>query len=208
MNAKITGFDHYWKLVLRRMPQLLMLSFAVALVVFIFVRQVGPTHQVHFSYLISLSERDEVEEYRFDGFYALQATDLFAATLAKWMQTPEVVVAAYEEAGLELESRDPRQLTKQVQAIKTAPQLIEVTVRNESQDVAERLTAGLMIVMERNVDDYHDQGIPVVVFRVVATEPWSGVTELSAPVIVIATFIFVFLLALNGVLLIESIKRM
>lgn len=162
--------------------------------------------QVHYSYLVSLSEREAATEYKFDGFYALQATDLFASTLAQWAQTPEIIVAAHEAAGLSIPTRDPRTLVRIVTAEKTAPQLVEVTIKQTESEAARRLTEGLRTVMQRQIDLYHTEGIPALQFRAVATEPWVGERVVATNVIVIATFIFVFVVALNLVLFWESLK--
>lgn len=202
----MTNFEHYWKIIQRKMPGLLLISLAAALVAFLVVRQIGPTHEVHFSYLVSMNVRDDAPEFRFDGYYALQATDLFAATLAKWTAAPEVVVAAHQAVGLVLKSQDPRQFSRLIQAEKTAPQLVQITVRDASLPRTERLAQGLQTVMEQNVTRYHDQATPAIGFQVVATEAWAGMTQPSLPVIVSATFIFTFLIAMNVLLLLESLK--
>lgn len=187
---------------------LLLFSVLAAVVALVIVKRFDPTHEVHFSYLVSLSERDQVSDFRFDGYYALQATDLFAATLARWVSTPEVIVAAYEAAGLPQPSADPRKLARAVRAEKVAPQLVTVTVRSGTREESEKLAAGLRQVMSGNIARYHNEGVPAVAFTVIASEPWSGVVRLSAPVVVTATFLFTFLLGLNGILLIESLKNM
>lgn len=205
MSKVGTGFE-YWEEAKKQLPKVLLLSVVAALIAWGVAARVPPAYEVHFSYLVSLSQRDNVNEYRFDGFYALQATDLFAATLAKWAAAPEVVVEAYQEAGLELPSEDPRSLTRAIRAEKVAPQLVTVTVRDQSRDMAEKLAQGLQSVMEKNVADYHAQGVPAVQFRVVGTQPWTGVTRISVPIVVAATFIAAFLLAVNSVLLMVSLR--
>lgn len=199
-------FDKYWQVVQRKMPGVLLVSGAAAIIAWLIVGRVGPTYTVHYSYLVSLSEREEAEDFRFDGYYALSATDLFAATLASWVRLPEVVVAAYGEAGVAA-ARDPRDVARAVTAEKKAPQLVAVAVRHKDQALAEKLAQGLQVVMERNIEQYHDQGIPELTFRVVATSPWLGISRLSAPVIVGATFVFVLLIGVNVVLLVESVKN-
>lgn len=203
---KVLDFKAYWQRVRLALPWLLLASFAAGVVAYVIASSYPPAHQVHFSYLISLSEREAAGEFRFDGFYALQATDLFAQTLARWIQTPEVIVAAYREAGLTPPTENPRQLTRLIKADKTAPQLVQVTVEETSEEKAGQLTTALQTVMEKNVAAYDDQGIPAIAFRVVATDPWAGKNEVSVPVITTATFVFVFLLALNGVLLLYSVR--
>jgi capsular polysaccharide biosynthesis protein len=197
-------FLPYWERTKEALPVLLMVSFAAALVAYVVVSNLNPTHHVHFSYLVSLSVRDQTEDFRFDGFYALQATDLFAVTLARWVQTPETIVAAFAQVGLPTPTEDPRQLVRLIRAEKTAPQLVQVTVEGDSSDEAQELASGLQQVMEQNVQQYHDQGIPALQFRVVTTEPWASVSKVSVAVITGATFVFVFFIAVNILLLAES----
>lgn len=198
----------YLELVKKRLPWLLLISAAAALIAYGVVARVKPQYEVHYAYVISLAQREAPQEYRFDGFYALQATDLFSATLASWITAPEVIVEAYEQAGLPLPSEDVREIAKAVKAEKTAPQLVQVTVKHESKSRAEALAAALKTVVDKRVEEYHDQGTPAVAFRVVADTAWTGIQRISVSVIVVATFVFAFLFLLNAVLLMESVKRL
>jgi hypothetical protein len=202
------GFSKYWRRVQTALPILLVVSSMAAFVAYLVIRGGGVTYEVHFSYLISLATREDVSEYRFDGYYALQATDLFATTVAQWAKTPEVIVAAHEQAQLPLASQDPRKLLRIVSTAKTAPQLVEVTVYGQDREATLKLAQGLITVIERSVERYHEHGIPALSFRVVATDPWVGVREVSVPLIVGATFLVVLLISVNAVLLIESFKHL
>jgi len=162
---------------------------------------------VHYSYIVSLSEREVAPDFRYDGYYALSSTDLFAATLTAWVQTTEAVVAAYELAGIERETDDAQELVQSVTANKTGPQIIEITVRHKEKAVAEKLSSGLQAVMLKNIEKYHAEGIPAMQFRVVTTESWTGEKKVATEVASMGTFIFSFLLGINGVLLVESFKR-
>jgi capsular polysaccharide biosynthesis protein len=195
---------HYGRLVVRRLPILLLISLLLTVIVYGVARRMGPTYEVHYSYLISLSTREQPKEYTFDGYYALQATDLFTATLAQWATTPEVVVAAYQDAQIKLPTINPKGLAHAVSAEKTAPQLVELTVRSSKKAEAEKLARGLMTAVQHNIDIYHEQGIPALTFRVVTTSPWTGMTQLNLTVIVVATFIISLLLGINAVVLVES----
>lgn len=203
-----TGGMKYALAVKRKFVQLVVISAAIAILVWVIAGAIRPGAQVHFSYLVSLAERENPSEYTFDGYYAIQATDLFTATVAKWISTPEVIRAAYEEAGLsDGLGRDPRELTRSIRADKTAPQLIEVTIHATSEDKALGLAEALMAVMDRNIDQYHDQGIPALTFRVVATKPLAGSVALAKNPIAFATFVFSIFIGVNIVLIIESFQE-
>lgn len=181
---------------------------AAAALAFAIASAIKPEYESHFSYVVSLSQRDDTDNsYRFDGYYALQATDLFAATLAKWVSTPEVIVAAYKEAGIELKTNDPRAISRTVISEKTAPQLVQITVRSQKANEATALVQGLQAVMDKNIDTYHDQGIPAVQFRVVTTPTWQGKVTTQRGAVATATFIFTIFFGINLVLLVEVFRQ-
>lgn len=180
------------------LPLWLLISFVAAGVTYSVLARRGPTYSVHFSYLVSLAEREVSAEYTFDGFYALQAIDLFTTTLTEWIQAPELLVKAYEAAGIALPVQDARRLQRSVVATKKAPQLIEVVVSGRDAATAERLAAALVVVTNRNVEVYHEEGAPALQFGVVATEPWTSVVRPTIPIVVGSVFVITLVLLING----------
>lgn len=197
----------YWQAVTRQLPLLLVASFVAAIMAYGAAGAVSPSYQVHFSYLVSLRDREPSEAFRFDGYYALQATDLFAATLASWAKTPEIIVAAHQQARLTVATQDPRSVAQLVQAQKTAPQLVEIVVKQPTEEQAKALAQGLQRVMETEVARYHEQGIPALAFKVVPTQPWVGRPRVAANIIAMAVFAIVLIIGINSILLIESFKH-
>lgn len=204
----MSNFEQYLNFIWWKLPFVLLVSLLAALVAYGVTARLGPAYEAHFSYLISMSEREAAPDFRFDGYYAISATDLFADTLAQWVATPEVVVAAYQAAGLPLNEPSPRQLTKIIRAEKSAPQLVHVTIRTNQEETTKKLTAALQHVMDENIEQYLQQGIPAVQFRLVASQPWVGIERPATPVIVIATLMLVFLLAINSIIIWVSLGRL
>jgi capsular polysaccharide biosynthesis protein len=203
----MNDYYYYWWVLRRALPKAVLLSAALALLVYVVSIRIGPSYQVHYSYIVSLSEREPTSDFRYDGYYALSATDLFAATLTSWIKTVETVVRAYEIAGIEMEGSDVRELVKVVSAEKTGPQIVEVKIKHKRKEVAEKLAVGLQAAMSENVESYHREGIPAVRFRVVTTEMWTGERTVATGVVSMGTFVFALLLGMNGVLLVASFKR-
>ncbi|MBI3251459.1 MAG: hypothetical protein HYZ62_00940 [Candidatus Andersenbacteria bacterium] len=198
----------YIGLLKRRLPAILLISVVATLIAYGVASRFQPKYIVHFSYVVSQVSRDETPDFRFDGYYALSATDLFTTTLASWMTTPEHVVAAYTAAGLPLPTNDAREIVKAVEAKKAGPQLVQVGISDESKVRAEALAQGLQEVVAAQVKTYHSQGTPAVSFRVMADTPWTSLQKLPIRMIVWGTFVFAFLFLLNGALLLESVKRL
>lgn len=200
-------YSHYWRILRQTLPKVVLLSAALAVLVYVISIRTGPSYQVHYSYIVSLSVREEASDFRYDGYYALSATDLFAATLTAWTKTPETLVRAYEISGVKRQNDDPQELVKLVNAEKTGPQIIEVTVRHKKKETAQKLAAGLQAAMLENIGKYHDEGIPAVRFKVITTKSWTGEKSVATGVVSMGTFVFTFLLGINAVLLVESFKR-
>lgn len=202
-DDKAVGYGQAWG---RALPWILLFSLAVATVAYSLTSRSGVTYQVHFSYIVSLTERESSTNYRFDGFYALQATDLFTTTLANWLTTPETIVMTYQTAGLALPTNNARQLSRLVQAEKAAPQLIRVVVAAPQRDQAQKIAASLQEVMKQQIDHYQDQGIPALRFQALATQPWISQQTVALFPIVVGSFVLALVLSSNFVVLRHSLK--
>lgn len=196
---------YYWTAVKRRWLLIVIVALLAGLIGYGIASRSQPRFEVHFSYIVSLAEREQAPEYRFDGYYALQATDLFTTTLAGWIVAPEVGVAAYQEAGI-LVPADPRTLSRVISAEKAAPQLVRVTVRGDSEQEATSLAAGLRDVMAANVEKYHDQGTPELAFSAVSTDPWTGIVKPIEMLVAAATAVFVLVAGLNVAVFLAAVR--
>lgn len=200
------AYHYYIEAIKKAALGLVLISAAAAVLAFVWAERIQPDYEVHFSYLVTLSERETSSGFRYDGYYALSATDLFTTTLASWVKTPEVIAAAYRQVGLAMPSEDTRVLLRAVQANKTGPQLVEVVVRHKDREKAIRLSEGVQAVMKSNVEKYHEEGIPALVFNAVPTESWVGVGQVAARVISASVFLLVLFGGVNVVLLAASLS--
>lgn len=202
-----SNFAYYQQALIHALPRVLLVSFLFALASYAFVRQIAPTYQVHFSYFISISSRQETPDYRYDDYYAISAMDLFAQTLAAWIKTPETISTAYRASGLTPPSDDANKLIRSVEASRQAPQLVSVTVRASTADQTQQLAFGLIAVTKDSIERLQAASQPALRFNIVASEPWLGKKSISTPVIVAAVFIFTLFFSVNLVILKASFKQ-
>lgn len=184
-----------WQRVGRTLPRLLAVSVLLALLAAGAAQRVGRGWAVHFSYVVSLREREATSAYRFDGYYALQAIELFTKTLAEWVVAPEVAAQAHRAAGLP----EPTGSIKAIEAEAAAPQLVRVTVRAPERAQAEQLTAGVQATVATQLERSG--------WQAVATEPWVTTAGLNEKVVGAATGVLVFFAGLNLIVLRESLRH-
>lgn len=182
-----------WPRIGKTLPWLVAGGLVIGLVAAGTVARMESGWAVHFSYVVSLQEREAASTYRYDGYYALQAIELFTKTLAEWIVAPEMVAASARAAHLP----EPTGIMKAVEAEAAAPQLVRVTVRAATRTEAEQLAHGVQVAVHH--------GVPAE-FKVVATEPWVTPAGLNKKLVGVATGILVFFVGLNLLVLRESLR--
>lgn len=198
---------HLGVAVRRNLPLLLVLSTLAGAAAWQAADRISRQAEVHFSYFISWDTRETTSGFRFDGYYALSAMDLFAKTLAEGVRQPGVIAEAAALAGLPNAPSDARKLGRLVESRPAAPQLVTVMVRAPDRATAERLARSLQQVMEQQLAAWQaGQERNALRFRVVASLPWVGVRAVSAPVAATAVFGLVFFTSLNVLILRQSLR--
>lgn len=91
--------------------------------------------------------QQQTADYQFDGYYALQAADLFSQTVVSWLQTPSVLVEISERAGTTIPVTSMRSLTSRFKTKKYSSQNIVVTFAASSEDEGKRLAAAVTEVI-------------------------------------------------------------
>lgn len=64
------------------------------------------TTVVSLAFTVDQRKRQETPDYTYDGYYALQASQLFTDTLISWFGTPSTVAEMYTTAGLPMPKGD------------------------------------------------------------------------------------------------------
>ncbi|MBI5404748.1 MAG: hypothetical protein HY976_00825 [Candidatus Kerfeldbacteria bacterium] len=114
---------------------------------------------------------DQTPDYQFDGYYALQAADLFSQTLVSWMQTPSILVEIYDQAGLPTDVDSIRGLTSRFKTKKVAAQNVVVTYSSPTQAEAEKLATAITAVTTRLTATVNRSADNKAFFELVAAKP-------------------------------------
>lgn len=191
-----------WEKLSRKTPAILIVSFTCALVAYIVAAKLPVSYDVHLSYVVSMQKREAASDFRYDGYYALSATDLFTATLASWTAQPQTIARAYQAANIPLPTYDMIDLGKRVRAEKSAPGLVNITVLDSSRETAEAIAKGMTEVVSAFILQQNTAGTPAVMFSATAFDPWTGMSRIAPFPIALVIFVFVLLACSIGVLLI------
>lgn len=119
---------------------------AISLVYFL----VQPTtYGVSLTLNITRGGSQQVNAYKFDDFYRLQADEKFADTVVEWLRSPWLVTEIYRSADLELQDASLAQLRKVLRAEKRSAQTVEVGFSTGTREDAKKIAKAVSKVLAK-----------------------------------------------------------
>ncbi|OGY31600.1 MAG: hypothetical protein A3C02_04740 [Candidatus Andersenbacteria bacterium RIFCSPHIGHO2_02_FULL_45_11] len=182
--------DDVFEILSSTTPRILVASFILALIAYGMALKIPVSYDVHLSYVVSQQEREASPQFRYDGYYALSATDLFTATLAAWVAEPHIIAQAYKAADIQIPTYDAINLTKHVRSVKAAPGLVNITVSDSSRQAAEAVAKGITQIIPPFIEEQNTAGTPAVSFRSTLSGPWTGMSRVAPFPITLVVFVF------------------
>ncbi|MBI4414975.1 MAG: hypothetical protein HY566_01910 [Candidatus Kerfeldbacteria bacterium] len=130
-----------------------------------------PTFVASLSIAVNRIHRQETAAYQYDGYYAIQASDLFTQTILSWFLTPSVLLEVYERAGVEPHISSLSELVGRFRARKFSPQNLVVQFAEPDRSNAEKISAAIADVMKErtSLTNQDDKGDPI--FEAVPAKP-------------------------------------
>jgi len=122
------------------------------------------------SFAINPINRQNTSEYQYGGYYALQATDLFAQTVISWLATPSVLQEAYTAAKIDPEIKTVDSLPARFKVKKYSSQNIVVRFSERNEVRATELSRSIRQVMEQKASQLNQTADNKSTFEIVGTD--------------------------------------
>lgn len=171
------------------------------------VRQ--PTrYQSSISFAVNRIHQGGTENYEYDGYYAIQAADLFSQTVVSWFSTPSVLLEVYERAGVSADGDSLTALTQRFKTKKYAAQNIVVTFTEESRERAEKVAAAVTETMQIRSSKLNQTADARALFEIVGSKPVVVTSAANLPALALAGALGGFLAALSLISLTAYLKSL
>lgn len=157
------------------------------------------------AFTVNRINKQDVKEYQYDGYYALQASDLFTETVVSWFLTPSVIVEMYDAAGVPANVQDLSSLTARFKIKKYSSQNLGVTFTSFSRADAEKLAAAVVKTVEVKASQLNQSADRKALFEVVGSKPVTVERSRQALLVgvvgfILGAFLAVLLMGLLGAL--------
>lgn len=150
---------------------ILVFALAIAVAAGIFAWQKQEQYNVSLSLTIGRYGTQSVQDYKYDSYYAMKATDEFGETVSGWFKTPEMAQTIFKKTNTRVGSATLDSLKRRFKAAKISPNLVEVRFSAVDEDEAKNLAqaAGNTVAEKTNVLNSSSwQGVS---FLVMGSEP-------------------------------------
>lgn len=159
----------------------------------------APSYVTSVSISVNRIHQQQTGEYQFDGYYAIQASDLFSQTILSWFLTPSVILEFYQKAEVDPEVDSLGALVGRFRARKFSAQNVVVQFSDPNKANAEKLAIAIGDVIKEKGEalnrDEENQGL----FHVDPAEPVIVETRPNAILNTIAAAIASALIAFAAI---------
>lgn len=178
------------------------------LIAFVLSATAKPMYVTSLSIAVNrVSKQTVTPYYEYDGYYAIQASDLFSQTLLSWFLTPSVLQEIYSRAGIDPRIQSLTELVGRFRARKFAAQNIVVQFSDPDRTAAEKLAAAIADVVRERGTALDKTAEGSATFDVVPAAPLVVETRPNIVLHTVATFFASVLIALALVSVARYIRR-
>lgn len=136
------------------------------------------SYDTSISFAVNRVNKQTTQNYEYDGYYAIQAADLFSQTVVSWFSTPSVVVEMYQKAGLTHPSNSIDSLGGRFRTRKYSSQNIVVRYSAPTHEEADKLAKAVISVTQERAGLLNQTADAKSLYTVAASTP---VIVLSKP---------------------------
>ena len=150
MDYQVAQETNYFKIMWKNKTLIIVVTVLVGIVAFIASYLMPVTYDAMSTLSVSKVNREATEDFKYDNFYAIQASELLGNTVVSWFKTPDFVSEVYAQAGVE-SNEDLNKLAKSFKAKQNSSHTVEVRVNNPDKETAQKLIDGMIVVIGNRV---------------------------------------------------------
>jgi capsular polysaccharide biosynthesis protein len=168
---------------------ILVFAAAIALVAGIFSWQKSGQYSVSQSIIVSRLGTQQANDYKFDSYYAIQASDDFCDMVAGIFKTPEMAANVYKKAGLSYSVNSLGSLARRFSSSKIAPGVVEVRFGASSEAEANKISQAVFDAAQEKISMISSASLQGVSFIALKNDPVIAKNNYAVWLSVLAGFL-------------------
>lgn len=161
----------YLKIIRKNSRPIIAISVIVAVSAFLFSVLQPLKYEASLSLFVNKDKTQETDDFKYDGYYALQASEIIANSVAEWLKSPEVVNSIYQKAEVACYFKNIKSYTKKFAVKKMSAQYIEVKFETNNEEDAEKISLAIAEVIESKVKNIGENSKQELSFLIESGKP-------------------------------------
>ncbi len=178
----------------------------IAAIIFAQTRPTKYTTSIAFT-VNRVNNQVNTKDYQYDGYYALQASDLFSDTVVSWFLTPSVIVDIYNTANVPADVTDLTALTSRFNIKKYSSQNIVVKYSVGNKDDAMKLATAIIQTVGTKAAQLNQTADAKAIYAVNGSTPVTVKDSKQLPIVGAVGFIIGAFLATLLIGLLEALRK-
>lgn len=137
----------------------------------------GVSYENDMLLLISRNGTQNTPDYKYDGYYAAQASDIFSDNISQWLASAPVASEIYTRAKAENEMNSLKDFSKVFKADKLSSQYVRVRYQTKDRETAKSLARAMVDVLQEKADLLSSSSAGQIGFKVIYSDPFSIETK-------------------------------
>lgn len=137
-------------------------------------------YDVSQSLFINKSGSQETDDFKFDGYYALEAADTISDSIGEWLKSPEVVNEIYAKSGIDPAFKNIKSYSKKFKAKKLSAEFVEVKFESGNINEANKISGAIVEVVNSKTKSLKDASNGEVSFSIAGSSPIVVESKLDA----------------------------
>ncbi|MCK4919191.1 MAG: hypothetical protein KAS01_02295 [Candidatus Pacebacteria bacterium] len=134
----------YFEIIKRKFKLIIAVAFVVTSSTFLFSALQPTRYETSLSLFLSKDKSQQTDDFKYDGYYALEASEKIADSITQWAKSPELVNAVYQKAEVDDGFQSLKSYTKKFNAKKMSPQYVEVKFETNNAEEADKISKAIV----------------------------------------------------------------
>ena len=161
----------YLKIIKKNSKLILSVAIITALSAFLFSVLQPAKFKTSLSLFVNKNRTQETDDFKYDGYYALQAGEMITGFIEQRIKSPEAVSAIYQEAGVKCNFKSLKSYTKKFTVKRMSTQYVEVEFKTNSEEDAKKISAAIVKMVKSEVKKFGEDSEQELSFSTESGDP-------------------------------------
>jgi len=161
----------YIKIIRKNFKLILGVAIITGISAFLFSITQPIKYEASLSLFINKDKTQETDDFKYDGYYALQAGEMITGSIVEWLKSPEVVSSIYQKAEVEHSFKNIKSYTKKFAVKKMSAQYVEVKLKMNNKEDVEKISLAIVEVIKSRIKNLGENSEQELTFLIESGKP-------------------------------------